>query len=88
MSAIRTVCLLEIKAERGWRCICLVNPFDFGLTGILASVLLLLAEAQVGIFAVSTYNTDYLLVKARDLDRAMAALEQAGHVVSAVALDP
>lgn len=78
----------EIKAERGWRCICLVGPFDFGLTGILASVLLPLAEAQVGIFAVSTYNTDYVLVKARDLDRAMAALEQAGHVVSGVALDP
>ncbi len=77
----------EVRAERGWRCIALVGPFDFGLTGILASVLLPLAEAGVGIFAVSTYNTDYVLVKARDLDRAVAALKQVGHAVSGVALD-
>ncbi|WP_299426208.1 ACT domain-containing protein [uncultured Meiothermus sp.] len=78
----------EIKAERGWRCIRWVGRFDFGLPGILASVLNPLARAGVGIFAVSTYNTDYVLVKAHDLDRAMAALERAGHVVSGVALDP
>ncbi len=78
----------EIEAERGWRCIGLVGPFDFGLFGILASVLNPLAEARVGIFALSTYSTDYVLVKAGDLDRAVAALKQAGHVVSGVALEP
>jgi len=76
----------EVRAERGWRCIGLVGSFDFGLTGILASVLNPLAEAGVGIFAVSTFSTDYLLVKVRDLDRAEAALKQAGHAVSGVAL--
>ncbi len=78
----------DIRAERGWRCICLVGPFDFGLTGILASVLNPLAEAEVGIFAISTYNTDYVLVKAHNLDRAVLALSQAGHAVNVEGLEP
>ncbi|GIW34385.1 ACT domain-containing protein [Meiothermus sp.] len=71
----------EVKAERDWRCLRLAGPFDFALTGILASVLYPLAEAGVGIFAVSTFNTDYVLLKHHQLKRAVAALEQAGHVV-------
>jgi len=51
-----------VKTERGWRCLEFQGPFDFSLSGILASVLGPLAEARIGIFAVSTYNTDYLLV--------------------------
>lgn len=78
----------EIKAERDWRLIRLVGPFDFGLIGILASVLNPLAKAQIGIFAVSTYNTDYVLVKAHDLDRAVVALSQAGHAVNVEGLEP
>ena len=71
----------EVKAERDWRCLYLAGSFDFALTGILASVLNPLAEAGVGIFAVSTFNTDYVLLKHHQLARAVAALEQAGHVV-------
>ncbi|MCS7067020.1 MAG: ACT domain-containing protein [Meiothermus sp.] len=78
----------EVKAERNWRCLGLAGPFDFALTGILASVLNPLAKAGVGIFAVSTYNTDYVLLKHHQLEQAVAALEQAGHVVHAVALKP
>lgn len=74
----------EVKAERDWRCLCLAGPFDFALTGVLASVLNPLAEAGVGIFAVSTFNTDYLLLKHHQLEQAVAALEQAGHVVHGV----
>ncbi|GIW38534.1 MAG: ACT domain-containing protein [Meiothermus ruber] len=73
-----------VRAERDWRCLRLAGPFDFALTGILAAVLNPLAQAGVGIFAVSTYRTDYVLVKAHHLAQALAALSQAGHRVHAV----
>ena len=68
-----------LTCESGWRMIRFEGPFEFSLTGVLASVLKPLAAAGVGIFAVSTYDTDYLLVKAADLERAAAALTAAGH---------
>jgi hypothetical protein len=67
------------KCERGWRAFKLHGPFDFGLTGILASVLNPLAEASVGIFALSTFDTDYVLVKEENLENAIEALRRAGH---------
>ena len=67
--------------ESGWRLLRLTGPFPFDLTGILASVLTPLAEADVGILAVSTFNTDYMLVKHTRLAAAVAALRAAGHVV-------
>jgi uncharacterized protein len=71
----------SVQSEDGWRALKLVGPFDFGLTGILASVLTPLAEAEVGIFAFSTFDTDYVLMKADKLDTAIAALKSAGHAV-------
>ncbi|WP_221088627.1 ACT domain-containing protein [Deinococcus aquaedulcis] len=68
-----------IRTQRGWRALKLVGPFEFTLTGILASVLNPLRDADVGIFALSTYNTDYVLVAAADLPRTEAALRAAGH---------
>src|SRR6478672_9253273 len=56
-----------VLAEKGWRCFHVHGPFSFNLTGILNALTAPLAEAQVGIFALSTYNTDYLLVKSGDL---------------------
>ena len=70
-----------LKIEPGWRAFMLRGPFDFALTGILASVLNPLAAAGVGIFALSTFDTDYLLVKADRLDEAITALQRAGHEV-------
>lgn len=67
------------KAERGWAILALEGPFPFELTGILASILAPLAEAGVGIFALSTFDTDYVLVKRERLDEALAALAAAGH---------
>jgi hypothetical protein len=78
----------EIKAERGWRCFRLAGPSDSGLSGILAWLLNRLARARAGICVVWAYSTDYLLVKAHGPDREVAALEQAGHVVSCVVLCP
>lgn len=73
----------DAEIESGWRCFGIEQSFDFGVPGILASVLSPLAQAGVGIFATSTFSTDYVLVKAADLDRAVSALRKAGHAVSA-----
>lgn len=82
---LSVVCLTERapanaeRVESGWRILKLHGPFDFALTGILASVLTPLAAARVPIFALSTFDTDYVMVKAVDLDRAVAALTSARH---------
>ncbi len=70
-----------VKQESGWRLLKVEGPLDFGLTGILASVLDPLARAGISIFSVSTYNTDYVLVKQDKAEAAVAALRQAGHTV-------
>jgi hypothetical protein len=70
------------KAEPGWRCLKLQGPFEFTLTGILASILNPLADANIGIFAFSTFNTDYVLVKDTQLEKAIAVLESAGHWIN------
>lgn len=71
-----------VKREGPWRALKVQGPLDFALTGILASLAQPLAEAKISIFAISTFDTDYLLVKAGDLDRATAALAAVGHHVS------
>jgi len=68
-------------AETSWRCLQVVGPLSFELTGILADLSAPLARSGIPIFVISTYDTDYLLVNASDLDRACAALEDEGHVV-------
>jgi len=70
-----------VQCEKGWRCIMVKGPLDFSLTGILASLAASLAEAGISIFAISTFDTDYLLVKAENLERAVLKLKEAGHDV-------
>jgi uncharacterized protein len=72
----------DARAERGWRCLRVAGPLGFGMTGILASLAGPLASSGVSIFVVSTYDTDYLLLQERDLDRGTAALSRAGHTVT------
>jgi hypothetical protein len=72
----------EWKAERGWRGFAVAGPLDFSLTGILASIASPLAVAGVSLFALSTYDTDYVLVREADLERAAKALREAGHAVA------
>ena len=69
------------QCEAGWRLFKFQGPFAFTQTGILAAVLNPLAEAIVGILAVSTFDTDYVLVKDTNLRRAQDVLLAAGHVV-------
>ena len=70
-----------VQADTDWRTFKVAGPLDFSLTGILLAIAAPLAEAGVGIFAVSTYDTDYVLVKQDSLDRAVSALRSAGHIV-------
>jgi hypothetical protein len=72
----------DVRCQRGWRMFKLQGPFDFALTGILKAVLDPLAAAGVGIFAISTFDTDYVLVQAHQLDIALRALRGHGHHVS------
>ena len=71
----------EVRSERGWRALKVQGPLDFSLTGVLAALAAPLAAASIPIFALSTYDTDYVLVAGRDLTRAAEALMQAGHTV-------
>lgn len=72
-----------VAREAGWRGFRIAEVLDFSLVGILSEISRVLAENGIGIFAVSTYNTDYILVKAENLDRAMAALKANGYEVTA-----
>jgi len=66
-------------AERGWMALKLEGPFPLSMTGVLASFLQPLAEAQIPIFAISTFDTDYVLIKRENLEQAVATLGAAGH---------
>jgi uncharacterized protein len=71
----------EASAERGWCALEVAGPLDFSLTGVVASLVTPLADAEIPIFVLSTFETDYLLVRERDLERAVASLTGAGHAV-------
>lgn len=68
--------------EDGWRAFRIRGVLDFSLIGILSRISAALAGAGIGIFAVSTYNTDYILVKEADFDRAAQTLAEAGYIVT------
>ena len=70
-----------IAREDGWRAMRIEGILDFALVGILSKITGVLADNNIGIFAVSTYNTDYILVKEADLDKAVAALTAAGYSI-------
>jgi len=69
-----------VRAERDWICFQLAGPFAFALTGILEAFLRPLAEARVPIFALSTFDTDWVLIPAMREAEALAALAGAGHI--------
>ena len=70
-----------IKCERDWRCFKLTGLIPFTAVGVLASLVQPLAKASISVFAISTFDTDFLLVKAMDLDRAIDALRKCRHIV-------
>lgn len=72
----------DVPHRAGWACLQVAGPLAFSLTGILAGLSTALAAAGVSVFAVSTFDTDYLLVPASRLEEAVAALAAAGHEVT------
>ena len=67
------------SSETSWSCIKVLGPLDFSITGILADISAVLAKAEVSIFAISTFDTDYILVKSEKLSVANEALQKAGY---------
>ncbi len=70
-----------VECEGDWRCLKIEGPLDFSMTGVMASVASPLAEAGISIFTMSTYNTDYLLVKQDLFEETKLVLSEAGHQI-------
>jgi uncharacterized protein len=64
----------DVKCENDWRILKVEGPLDFSLVGILSSISTILAQKKISIFAISTYETDYILVKDKDIANAINAL--------------
>jgi len=69
----------DVESEPGWRAFMVEGPLDFGLTGILLQLAEPLARAGISIFALSTFDTDYVMVKGSALEEAERALVESGH---------
>lgn len=68
--------------QSGWSCLEIADILDFATVGVIAGISRVLADATVSIFTVSTYNTDYILIRTSDVDTAVRALTAAGHFVN------
>jgi len=71
--------LKDLKVSLGWRVIKVIGPLDFSLVGIIANISTILKQANISIFTISTYDTDYILVKEDNLQKAIQSLEENGH---------
>lgn len=71
----------HVKHEAGWRAFQLIGPVPFTTTGVVSGLTVPLAAAGIGVFILSTFDTDYLLVKEANLEKACAALLSAGFTV-------
>ena len=68
----------SLQSSKGWKCIKVKGPLDFNMTGILAGISAIIARANISIFAISTFDTDYILVRSQDLSSARTTLRLAG----------
>ena len=74
---------LAVKSEKSnpdWKCLKVAGPLDFELTGILAGITDVLAKEKLSVFAISTFDTDYILLKKQGLTAAISALERVGYI--------
>jgi hypothetical protein len=69
------------ECESGWRALKIDGVLDFSMIGVIAKISGILAESNISIFVVSTYNTDYILLKAVSFDKGVGALIQNGYVI-------
>lgn len=72
-----------IQCDKGWKGFRIEGVLDFSLIGILSKISTLLAENKIGIFVVSTYNTDYILTKEENFDKSIKVLEGNGYIIKA-----
>ena len=70
-----------VRADHRWRCLALQGPFALDQTGVAAEFTRVLAAAGVSVFVIATYDTDYVLVPDRFIERAVSALRGASHAV-------
>ena len=68
-----------LDADAGWRTLKIEGVLDFSLVGVIAGISSVLAENNISVFVVSTYNTDYILIKKDNLDKAVRALKECGY---------
>lgn len=83
---LSVVCLQDniienIKCEKDWRVLKIEGPLDFSLVGILSKISTLMANNSISIFAISTYDTDYILIKEKDINRAVKVLNNDNYEV-------
>lgn len=71
-----------LRQDDGWRAFRIQGVLDFSLIGILAQIAKVLADSKIGIFAMSTYNTDYILTKAENFPNALLSLRAAGYPIA------
>lgn len=76
-----TINILSEKREAGWSCFKVLGPLDFSLTGILAQITTCLAESSISIFAISTFDTDYILVNTVKIEQAKISLIASGYLI-------
>ena len=82
------VCITEdvpdniVERDDGWKAFRLQGILDFSLIGILSKISGILAENRIGIFAVSTYNTDYVFTKTENYNKALKVLEESGYTIA------
>jgi hypothetical protein len=86
LQELSVICLQEnvpeaIQAERNWRCLKVAGKFDLSASGVHASLAVPLAQAEISVLAIATYETDHILVKEIDLERMIGVLETAGHTI-------
>jgi len=70
-----------VRCNKNWRCLKVEGPLPFNMTGVLASIMVPLANAKVPVFVFSTYDTDYIMVRDDDLETALRALAGEGHEI-------
>lgn len=71
----------SVIAEKDWKILKIIGPLDFSLVGILSKISTLLADSKISIFSISTYDTDYILIKTTDVDNTINILNNANYTV-------
>lgn len=73
-----------VKRDDGWRCFKVEDTLDVAITGVLAALTMPLAFENISVFAISTFDTDYLLVPQKNLEKAIRILTQSGHLIASL----